>query len=146
MKDLVKISKIVWENRFAVILTIFAVAIMFLLFKILPARVINFIVSILNVILCGFLLVITITSHVAQKKGDRGVVKNQIRNIGRDTIGRKISRWLVVIFALVGFVYGLTTTTFALLYMVVTSERLLVYRACRSNDDWLGRFLVKIDW
>lgn len=104
------------------------------------------IVSILTVLLCGFILVITVISHMTLKNIDATVVKDQIRHMGRDSLGRKLYRWLIILFALNGFYWGLSPVTYAFLFAAVLTERLIVYRICRGNKDDLGKMLVKIDW
>jgi uncharacterized BrkB/YihY/UPF0761 family membrane protein len=109
-------------------------------------KIMELIISILTVLLCGFILVITIISHMALKDEDLSVVKEQIRHMSRDTVGRKVYRWSIVLFALNGFYWGLSPVTYAFLFAAVLTERLIIYRLCRAGKDPIGKFLVKIDW
>jgi len=87
-----------------------------------------------TIIFSGFVLIITIVSH------------HILHKYRKDTLGRKSYRWLLVLFSCCGFYFGFAPATYIFLFAAVISERLLVYRACRNNKDWLGRLLIKIDW
>lgn len=84
--------------------------------------------------LCAFILILTILSHLT------------LRKRRTDTIGRKLYRWFLVLFCVAGFWLGPKDSTFTFLFAAVLTERLIVYKGCRANKDWLGRFLVKINW
>lgn len=90
--------------------------------------------NVVTIAICLFVLILTIVSHVTLSKRRT------------DTIGRKVYRYLVVIFCACGIWYGPQTATFIFLFGAVLTERLIVYRGCRAKKDWLGRFLVKIGW
>lgn len=92
------------------------------------------IISVLAVILCAFVLWITLKSHTVLRKR-----KN-------DTVGRKMYRWLVILFSLTGMLWGLNTFTYVFLFAAVLTERLVVYRGCRGNRDRLSRLLTRINW
>lgn len=105
------------------------------------------ILSILTVILCAFVLVITIISHMSIKNGQTmEIAKAQIRHAQRDTLGRKLYRYLIILFCLNGFFWGWAPATYIFLFAAILTERLIVYRICRENQDGVGRFLAKIDW
>jgi len=93
--------------------------------------------TLLNVVhigLCAFILVLTIISHLT------------LRRRRTDTLGRKLYRWLLALFCLAGFWLGPQTATFTFLFAAVLTERLIVYKGCRGQKDWLSRFLIKIGW
>lgn len=88
----------------------------------------------LTVLICAFILTITIISHL------------HLRKFKRDTIGRKTYRYLLVLFCLCGFYFGWAPATYIFLIAAVVCERLIVYRGCRWKKDKLGAWLAKIDW
>lgn len=100
----------------------------------LLAKGLDVIVAILTIIFSAFVLAVTIMSH------------HYLHKYRKDTVGRKAYRWLLGIFALCGICFGFVPAAYLFVFAAVISERLLIYRACRSNKDWLGRFLVKINW
>lgn len=99
------------------------------------------------VISCLFVLIMTLIAAWDSKNGTTmAVIKEQIRHAQRDTLGRKIYKWLIIVFCTVGVCFGLSPATYFFLFMAVLSERMIVYRICRGDRDVVGRFLKKIDW
>jgi hypothetical protein len=101
--------------------------------------------TIIVALLSVFILIITLLSHVEFKKNDRTILKAQIRAMGNDTTGRIVYRWLLILVALCGFLWGPSAATYVLMLFALISERLTVYRVCRPNDA-LGRILDKFNW
>jgi len=97
------------------------------------------------ILLSVFILVITLMAHVEIKKNDRSILKAQIRSLGDDTTGRIVYRWLLILVAVCGFLWGPSGGTYILMLFALISERLIIYRVCRPND-FLGRTLQKFNW
>ncbi|MCF0075768.1 hypothetical protein LZD49_35185 [Dyadobacter sp. CY261] len=90
--------------------------------------------NVVTIAVCLFILILTIVSH------------RTLNNRRTDTIGRKLYRYLVVLFCAAGIWYGPQAATFIFLFAALLTERLIVYKGCRSKKDWLGRWLYKIGW
>ena len=90
--------------------------------------------NVVTIAVCSFILVLTLVSH------------KTLNRRRTDTLGRKLYRWLVVLFCAAGIWYGPQKATFVFLFAALLTERLIVYKGCRSKKDWLGKFLLKIGW
>lgn len=90
--------------------------------------------NVVTIAICLFILILTIVSH-------RTLNKRRT-----DTIGRKLYRYLLVLFCTAGIWYGPQAATFVFLFAATLTERLIVYKGCRAKKDWLGKLLYKINW
>lgn len=97
-------------------------------------NILSLIKSFAVVAICIFILFMTVKSHII------------LRNRRNDTIGRKLYRWLIVLFCLNGIYYGLTPFTYTFCFAAILTERLVVYKACRGKKDFLARFLNRLRW
>lgn len=95
--------------------------------------------------LCSFMLYIILVSYKELQKGDANLLRDRMRHIGRDTVGRKVYRYSLVIALVLGIWFGIGEPTYFFIIISTFSDRLMMYRVCKPNSI-VGRILVRADW
>jgi len=103
-------------------------------------------VKTLSVLLFGFIMVISIISHITLRNDNYASAKEMIRRSNKQTLGGRIFFYCLMIGSLNGFIWGWSVFMHIFMLTAILTERLIVYRVCRGNKDKLGKLLVRINW
>jgi sulfite exporter TauE/SafE len=102
--------------------------------------------QVLTIIVCAFIFIISLRSHLSLQKSNISSAKEIIRRSTKNTLGGRLYFYLVMAATGIGMLWGWVAPTYIFLVAAVVTERLIIYRICRGKKDRLGRFLVRINW
>jgi sulfite exporter TauE/SafE len=104
------------------------------------------IAQVLTIIVCAFIFIISLKSHLSLQKSNIATAKEVIRRSNKNTLGGRLYFYLLMAATGIGMLWGWVAPTYVFLMAAVVTERLIIYRICRGTKDRLGRWLVKINW